>query len=399
MSAVPSAFSCPVFQMNTKPSVSLGELARFYIRLSLTAFGGPVAHLALAEQEIVTRRQWLTREHFLDLIAAVNLIPGPSSTQVMIHVGYALRGIRGALVCGLCFIIPAFLVTLALAVLYVSTGNLPLMGAILWGIKPVIVAIIANAGYHLVPTALKTRVLWALFVLSLIIIEVANIPAVLVMVTAGALYALYQTQRLNTSGALLATMALPSLWQTAVQIVPVTVWDIFFYFLKIGSVLFGSGYILIAYIQQDLVNNFHWVSARQLLDAVAIGQLTPGPVSTTSAVIGYIVAGFPGAIMATVGIFLPSFVLVILTAPLIPKMRQSKALRGFLAGVNTAVLAVILVTVIDLTRAALLTPDGAQISLIAIAVGVGALGALVWGRVNPTWLIVVGAVVGLVAGR
>jgi chromate transporter len=382
----------------TAPRVSYAEMARFFVRLSLTAFGGPVAHIAIAEEEIVHRRRWLTHDHYLDLIAATNLIPGPNSTEVMIHVGYTLRGIPGAILAGACFITPASLVTLALAILYVSSGKLPQAGALLWGIKPVVVAIIANAAYRLLKTALKTRELQVLFALSLAAVLLLDVPDVVIMIGAGVLYALYKVRgRWSLNYAALALFVVPPTVQVAA--VQVGVWDLFFYFLKIGSVLFGSGYVLIAYIQQDLVNTFRWLTSQQLLDAVAIGQVTPGPVSTTAAVVGYIVSGLPGAVLATLGIFLPSFVLVILTAPLIPKMRRSRFLSAFLSGVNVGVVAAILVTLFDLARAALLTPDGSQISLIALALAGVALALLVRTKINATWLIAVGGVIGLLAGH
>jgi chromate transporter len=378
--------------------ISYLELARLFLRLSLTAFGGPIAHIALAEEEIVTRRKWLTREHFLDLVAATNLIPGPNSTEVMIHVGYVTRGIPGAILTGACFIIPAFLLTLVLAVLYVSTGAIPQVEAVLWGIKPVIVAIIAQVGYRLMLAALKDRALWTLFVVCtvLLLLPGVQIPEVLVMLGAGVVYGVYRVglgRAMQQAGiwSLHATPLLVSM----VQVAQVSLWDIFWYFLKIGSVLFGSGYVLISYIQQDVVNGFGWLSTRQLLDAIAIGQITPGPVSTTTAVVGYIIAGLPGAIAATVGIFLPSFVLVILTAPLIPKMRQNRFLSAFLSGVNAGVIAAIFATLIDLAGAALRTLDGSAWSPVSIGVAVVALVLLIRYRLNPTWLILAGGLIGL----
>jgi chromate transporter len=380
--------------------VSYAELARFFLRLSLTAFGGPVAHIAMAEDEIVTRRKWLTRDHYLDLVAATNLIPGPNSTEVMIHVGYVLRGIPGAIVTGACFILPAFLLTLVLAVLYVSTGAIPQVESILWGIKPVIVAIIANVGYRLVGAALKNAALWALFIACIAAMVLLDMPEVIVMLAAGVVYAVYQTRgrflRGNTQTFAPFFLTHPLL-QT-VQATPASLFDIFFYFLKIGSVLFGSGYVLFAYIQQDVVDGFGWLSAQQLLDAIAIGQFTPGPVSTTTAVIGYIIAGLPGAIAATVGIFLPSFVLVILTAPLIPKMRQSAFLSAFLSGVNAGVIAAILLTLVDLASASIRILDGTALSPVAIALALGALALLVRTKMNATWLILAGGIVGFVVG-
>jgi chromate transporter len=397
--------------MTPSTPVAYAELARLFIRLSLTAFGGPVAHIAIAEDEIVARRKWLTREHYLDLIAATNLIPGPNSTEVMIHVGYTLRGVRGALLTGACFIIPSFLLTLALSVLYVGTGTIPEVNAVLWGIKPVIVAIIANVAYRLVPAALKSPVLWLIFGLSMLALVVLNVPEVIVMLGAGVVYALYSMWGRSNAMALFLfphTLNAATVWtQRAVSTFPLLVvqqaaqvglWGIFFYFLRIGLVLFGSGYVLIAYIQQDLVDTLGWLTSQQLLDAIAIGQITPGPVSTAAGVVGYIIAGLPGAVVATLGIFLPSFVLVILTAPLIPRMRSSRVMGAFLNGVNAGVLAAILVTLVDLTQAALRTPDNAAISPLAIMLAVVALALLIRTKVNATWLIVAGGVVGLLFG-
>lgn len=382
----------------TTPRVTLWELARLFLRLSVLAFGGPVAHIALAEDEVVNRRKWLTREHYLDLVAATNLIPGPNSTETMIHVGYVTRGVPGAILSGVCFIFPAFVITLALAVLYVESGSLPQLNALLWGIKPVIIAVIAAAGYRLMQTALKQVELWLLFGLAVIAVGLLNLPEVLVMLGAGVVYAAYQSMRGGSAISLFFLLPLHAI-QIVQASVPVSLWDIFWYFLRIGSVLFGSGYLLVAYIQQDLVSGMGWLTSQQLLDAIAIGQTTPGPVFTAATVVGYLVDGFPGAIVATVGIFLPAFVLVILTAPLIPRMRQSRVLSAFLSGVNAGVVAAILVTLIELANAALRTPDGSMFSPAAALLAAAALIALIRFRVNATWLIVTGAVVGLVLGR
>ncbi len=385
------------------PRVSYGELARLFLRLSLTAFGGPVAHIAMGEDEIVQRKRWLTREHYLDLVSATNLIPGPNSTEVMIHVGYVMRGIPGAILTGACFIGPAMLLTLFLSWLYVNTGQIPAAQALLWGIQPVMVAIIAHVGYRLAVTALKNRTLWLLFIVATAVLLQKNvtgfgIPEVLVMVGAGVIYALLTTgvPRLAASGLPLLG-ALPLMQQVA-QTIPATLWDIFWYFLKIGSVLFGSGYILISYIQQDVVNGFGWLTTQQLLDAVAIGQITPGPVLTTVTTVGYIVAGLPGALLGTLGVFLPSFVLVILTAPLIPKMRQNRFLSAFLSGVNAGVIAAILATLLDLSGAAFRQLNGDAFSPLAILLGVGALALLIRFKLNATWLMLGGALIGLLAG-
>jgi chromate transporter len=372
------------------------ELARLFLRLSLSAFGGPVAHIAMAEEEIVVRRKWLTRDHFLDVVAATNLIPGPNSTEVMIHVGHVTRGISGAILAGICFIVPSFLLTLALAMFYVSSGTLPQINALLWGIKPIIVAIIANVAYRFGVTALKKRELWLLFGISLALMILLDIPEVVVMLGVGLVYALYITRLRPPQSLILLMLTLSPTLQIAEVAARASVWDLFFYFLRIGSILFGSGYVLIAYIQQDLVNTFGWLSAREVLDAIAIGQITPGPVSTAATVVGYIIAGVPGAFAATFGVFLPCFVLVILTAPLLPKMRNSQFWSAFLEGVNVGVVAAILVTLADLTFAAWRTVDGTAFSLLAVVMSIIALALLLRTKINPTWLMLGGAVIGIV---
>ncbi|MFN8374756.1 MAG: chromate efflux transporter [Anaerolineae bacterium] len=377
-----------------KPSYS--ALARLFLRMSLFAFGGPVAHIALAEEEIVVRRKWLTREHFLDVVAATNLIPGPNSTEVMIHVGHVTRGIPGAILSGICFITPSFLLTLLLAMIYVSSGTIPQVNALLWGIKPIIVAIIANVAYRFGKTALKGRVLWLLFVVSLAFMLFLDVHEVVIMLGVGLIYALYVTRWRPPTAALFLSLPLSPLLQAAQESAArAGLWDLFFYFLRIGSVLFGSGYLLIAYIQQDLVNTFGWLSAREVLDAIAIGQITPGPVSTAATVVGYIIAGLPGAVVATVGVFLPSFVLVILTAPLLPGMRKSHFWSAFLAGVNVGVVAAILVTLADLALAAWHTVDAAAFSPLALGMSLVALGLLLRTKLNATWLMLGGAAIGL----
>ena len=388
----------------TSERVSYAALARLFLRLSLLAFGGPVAHVAMMDDELVVRRQWLSRPHFLDLLAATNLIPGPNSTEVAIHVGYTLRGISGAFVTGFCFIFPSFVLTLILAVLYVASGAIPQVESLLWGIKPAIIAIIAVAAYRLAPAALGNRALAVLFVAGLVAAGPLDIPEVVVMVGSGVLYAAYRAlrDRVASSGGLLMVGLLallsPAAQAAQAAATSVTAGDLFWYFLRIGAVLFGTGYVLIAYIQQDLVVTFGWLTAQQLLDAVAIGQLTPGPVSTTAAVVGYIVAGFPGAVAAIVGMFLPSFLLVILTAPLIPKMRGSRFMGDFLSGVNAGVVAAILITVLMLADEAFRTADGA-LSPLALLLFALALVGLIRIRLNATWLILAGALVGLLSGQ
>ncbi|MBW4439223.1 MAG: chromate efflux transporter [Pleurocapsa minor GSE-CHR-MK-17-07R] len=386
--------------------VTYGELVRLFVRMSLQSFGGPAAHLAMAEDEIVTRRQWLTRAEFLDMVAATNLIPGPNSTETMIHVGHKMRGIPGAIVAGACFIIPAMLITLVLTMLYVQYGAVPEVGSMLWGIQPVIVAIIAVAAYRLIPVGLKNVLLQSLFIVVLLLLYFTPIPEVLVMLGGGVVYAVATTLRARPTIApalLLPLLGLPQLVQTAVTAVTPTVLDVFWYFLRIGSILFGSGYVLISYLQDDLVLNLGWLTNRQLLDTIAIGQFTPGPVLTTATAVGYVVGGIPAALVATFAIFLPAFVLVIATAPLIPKMRSSRFFSAFLDGVNAATIAAILVALIRLASEAFSPLEPGELAiggvgLVPVALAIVTALGMVRFRRNATWFVVLGAVLGIALG-
>lgn len=375
--------------------VGYPELARVFLRLSVTAFGGPVAHIALAEDELVTRRRWLTRGHYLDLIAAANLIPGPNSTEVMIHVGHSLRGMPGALLSGACFIGPALLITLALSALYLGGGDLPEVAALFRGIQPVMVAVIAGAAWRLAGSALRGRALWTLFGLGAGVLLLTELPEVAVMLAGGLLHVLWRDRSGRTlpkAGLLLS--GLPALPGQLALLPAAGAGELFAYFLRIGAILFGSGYLLVAYIQQDLVRSYGWLSERQLLDAIAIGQTTPGPVLTTATAIGAMVAGLPGALTATLGIFLPAFVFVLLSAPFIPRLRQSRPVRDFLGGVHAVVVAAILVTLLALARSALTDAAGELWLPGALLCGLALL-ALLRLRVNATWLILGGGVAGL----
>lgn len=388
------------------PRPSLIDITRLFLRMSAQAFGGPVAHIAMGEDEIVTRRKWLSKADYLDIVSAANLIPGPNSTETMIHVGYRMHGVKGAVVAGASFIGPAFLITLVLAILYGQYGTLPQVEAALWGIQPVMVAIILVAAYRLFPTALNTPVLIGLAAISFGVLALTDILDVFVFVGAGVIYALYMTR---AAAAALIVPFVTGIVQIGRQaagqvgsgLVTPTLIEVGGYFLYLGSVLFGSGYVLVSYLQADVVDRFGWLTQRQLLDAIAIGQFTPGPVLTTAAVVGYLTTGIPGAVVATVAIFLPAFVLVILTAPLIPKMRGSRFFSAFLNGVNASVIAGIVWTVVTLIPTALAAPRGSRaalavagVDLVAVGIGLATLIALVRFKVNATWLVIAGAVIG-----
>jgi chromate transporter len=371
----------------------LGEIARLFLRLGTVSFGGPAAHIALMEEEIVRRRRWLTREAFLDLLGAVNLMPGPNSTELAIHNGLVRGGWPGLFVAGACFIAPAAMMVAALAWAYVRFGALPQVTGILAGVTPVVIAIVLQAIWNLGRSTLRTR--------TLIVIGAASIGAaalgvheLAILCIAGvAAWAASPTRRHDGDRAALGAgaVALPAVAGGAVA-VPFALAPLFLVFLKIGALLFGSGYVLLAFLRADLVVRLGWLTERQLLDAIAVGQVTPGPVFTTATFIGYLLGGVQGAALATLGIFLPAFVFVAASGVLLPRVRSSPGARAVLDGVNVASLALMIVVVAQLARSVSSRPIG--IVLLAVSVL-----ALVRYRMRGAWLLLVGALVGLVAMR
>jgi chromate transporter len=377
--------------------VPLGQLAWLFLKLGAIAFGGPAAHIAMMEDEVVSRRRWLTRDEFLDLLGAANLIPGPNSTELAIHIGRRKAGWAGLLVAGSCFILPAAFIVTALAWAYVRYGSLPETNAILYGVKPVIIAIILQALWGLGTTALKTgwlamvgatgMVLGFLGVHELAIIFggglVAGFARLLkawrrrggrhiLAIIQGAPLPLF-AQMTTTTGGAAASFGL---------------WPLFLFFLKVGSVLFGSGYVLLAFLRADLVERWHWLTEEQLLDAIAVGQVTPGPVFTTATFIGYVLGGYTGAVVATAGIFLPAFFFVAVSGPLVPRIRRSETAGAFLDGVNAASLSLMAVVTWQLGRAAL--GDWLTFALLIVS-----LVLLTRYRLNSAWLVLGGAIIGL----
>jgi chromate transporter len=361
------------------------ELALAFLRLGTTAFGGPAAHIAMMEDEFVRRRAWLTREQFLDLVGAANLIPGPSSTEVAIHVGYRRAGWRGLLVAGLCFILPAAFMVTAIAWAYVRYGRLPAVGGVLYGVKAVIIAIVAHALVAFGRTAITSAWLAALGVAAALA-SALGVSPVVVLFAAGLVSA---TARLRSNARVAALIAPGPIGASVITATPAVLLKLFLVFLKIGALVFGSGYVLLAFLRTDLVEGTHWLTEPQLIDAVAVGQFTPGPVFTTGTFIGYIVAGVPGAIVATLGVFLPSFVLVALSGPLIPRVRRSLIAGAFLDGVNVAAIALMAVVGVQLGRAAIVDVPTALIAAVSAA-------ALFRWRINSAWLVFGGGLVGAV---
>jgi chromate transporter len=380
------------------PPGTVTEVAALFFRMGLTAFGGPAAHIAMFHDEVVTRRGWLSDEQFLDLLAATNLIPGPNSTEMTMHIGYERAGWRGLIAGGASFITPAFAIVTVLAALYVRYGTTPAAQSLLYGIQPVVIAIIVQAIWLLGRKAMTTALMGSVAVAALGLYFL-NVNELLLLLGGGLVVMLWRNgRRLIAAGRGGGTAALVALLPGGVMArllgepaVPVTLGQLFWSFLKIGSILYGSGYVLIAFLQTEFVETLGWISSQQLLDAVAIGQFTPGPVFTTATFIGYLVGGLPGAVVATVGIFLPGFVFVAITNPYIPRLRSNVWLSGFLDGVVAASLGLMAAVTVDL---ALRTIIDIPTALIAL----GAAVLLLRFKINTTWLILGGAAVGLAVG-
>ena len=375
------------------------ELALAFLRLGFTAFGGPAAHIAMMEDEFVRRRKWLSREEFLDLMGAASLLPGPSSSEMAIFIGHRRAGWRGLLIAGICFILPAALIVVAIAWAYVRYNNLPAVSGLLYGIKPVIVAVVLQAVWGLGRTAVKTRFL-AFVGLCAMAASASGVNIPLLLLSAGLFSAVSWTyrERKHSKAKLAALLfAMCSILPvksvlaspTVVAKIPATLIRIFLFFAKIGSIQFGSGYVLLAFLRADLVERWHWLSEGQLLDATAVGQFTPGPVFTTATFIGYLLHGPWGAVLATFGIFLPAFLLVAASGAFVPKLRKSKFAGAFLDGVNVASLALMAVVTWQLGHASLI-----DIPTVVLAV-VSAFG-LIRFRVNSVWLILFGGFIGFV---
>jgi chromate transporter len=351
----------------------LGEVAGLFLKLGLIAFGGPAAHIALMREELVRRRKWVSDERFLDLVGMANLIPGPTSTEVSIYLGYVRAGWPGLIVAGVCFIVPAMLLVLTLAALYKRYGGTPSAAAALYGIIPVIIAIVAQALWALGRTAVKSAWLAAIGV-AVLALALAGVNVLALLLGGGVVMMLLR--------------ALPLDGRAAAVLEPVSLTTLFFTFLKIGAVLYGSGYVLLAFLRHDFVDRLGWLTDRQLLDAVAVGQFTPGPVFTTATFIGYLLAGLPGALLATLAIFLPSFVFVAVSYPLLPRIRGSRGLGAFMDGVNVAAVGLMAAVTWQLARAAV-------VDVFTAALAFAAAVLLLRTRLNSAWLVLGGGAAGL----
>jgi chromate transporter len=349
------------------------------------------------EHEVVRRRGWLTRDEFLDLLAATNLIPGPNSTEMAIYIGRRQAGWAGLLVAGACFIVPAAMITLVLAWTYVRFGTLPAAGGFLYGVKPVVLAIVLHALWSFGRSALATRGLAALGLLALAA-TVLGAHELAVLAGAGLLAVLAQagwpaTGRAGGASLFSAALApvlppLPAGTGGLAAATPFSLGTLLLFFLKTGSVMFGSGYVLLAFLRADLVDRWHWLTEQTLLDAVAVGQLTPGPLSTTATFIGYVLGGVPGAAVATAGMFVPSFVFVALSAPLLPRLRRSRTAGAFLDGVVVASLALMTLVTWQLGRAAVVDIPSAGLAVASTLL-------LVRREISSAWLVLGGGLIGL----
>ena len=407
----------------------LRELAALFLRLGVTAFGGPAAHIAMMRDEVVDRRRWLSDKEFLDLVAATNLIPGPNSTELAIHLGYRRGGLAGLALAGVCFIMPAALVVGCIAWAYARYGTTPQVGWLMYGIGPVVIAIVVQALVKLGQAALS-RWVYAPVGAAALVAALAGVNELAVLAAGGAIglalavrpsgpgssaavlawllalpaalahllrgTAAAATQAGATAGAAISAGAVAGTAAGGAAAatgaaVPFTLTGLALFFLKVGSVLFGSGYVLLAFLRADLVERWGWLTDQQLIDAITVGQVTPGPVFTTATFIGYLLGGWAGAALATTAIFAPGFFFVAMTQPLIPRLRASRALGGCLDGVVAASLGLMAAVTWQLARAAV-------VDLPTTLIVVAAAAALFRWRPNSTWLILGGAAAGWLLG-
>ena len=373
----------------------LKEVAILFLKLGLITFGGPAGHIALFEDEVVTKRKWITHQHFLDLVGATNLIPGPNSTEMAIHTGYHRAGVAGLITAGICFTLPAVLITGVFAYIYAVYGNLPDVKPFLYGIKPAVIIVILNAVYRLGSKTIKG---WKIIAVGIAVASVntAGVNEIFSILAGGVFGAVFicLSEKKNSlnSVSLLSILSfgfLPSLWQAAEKS-EASMMTLFLTCLKIGAVWFGSGYVLVAYFDGEFVQGLNWLTRQELLDAIAVGQFTPGPFLSSATFIGYQIAGVPGAIYATVGIIIPSFIFVAILNPLIPKLRKSNFFSKFLDAVNVSALAVMLVVAIKLGGEVLVDWKSWIIALLSVA----ALFAIK--KINAAYIILGGAFLGYI---
>ncbi len=366
----------------------LSEVVKLFLRLGVTAFGGPAAHIAIMHDEVVNRRKWVSEQEFLDLLGAANLIPGPTSTELAIYLGFRRVGWIGLILAGVCFILPAMLIVLALAWVYVRYGSTPLAAGIFYGILPVVIAIVAQALWNLGRKAVKNGLTGALGLL-VVVLYFLGVNILVLLLAAGLIAMAWENfSRIKRLPVVGFWLPVASAGLVAGSI-PFSLPGLFLNFIKVGATLYGSGYVLLAYLHTDFVQHLGWLTDKQLIDAIAIGQITPGPVFTTATFIGYLLGGVPGALVATAGIFLPGFIFVAVASLLINRIRNSPWTGGFLDGVNVASLGLMLGVTIQIARTAILDPITILIALVSLFL-------LLRYKLNSTWLIAGGVLIGLI---
>lgn len=363
---------------------NLKDIAKLFLRLGVTAFGGPAAHIAMMQQEVVEKRKWMTEQHFLDLIGATNLIPGPNSTEMAIHIGHERAGWKGLIVAGLCFILPAVFITGIFAWLYKQYGQLPKVQPFVYGIKPAIIAVVLAAVYPLAKKSIKTIELGVIGV-AVLILSLLNINEIYLMFGAGILALALTSIKIRSTTKSIFPFTLLQI--SNATFLTVTNANLFLIFLKIGAILYGSGYVLFAFLDTELVST-GLLSRQQLIDAIAVGQFTPGPVFSSVTFIGYQINGWSGAVVSTIGIFLPSFVFVALLNPLVKRMRSSKLFAVFLDAVNVASVAIIIAVCYIMGKDSI--QDWRTI-LIAVA---GIILTFGYRKINSAWIVLGGSLTG-----
>jgi chromate transporter len=366
---------------------NLGQIAWAFLRLGFIAFGGPAAHIALMEEEFVRRRAWMTRERFLDLVGAVNLLPGPSSTELAIYLGQIRRGLAGLIVAGVAFISPAAVLVVGLAWAYVRFGGLPQFAGPLFGVKPVVAVLIAQAVWSLGMTALNSYGLAGLAAVVLVL-SVLGAPPLILMMGAGVVWMILRVARQSKTARLAFLPILPQVTGFSTLATIAGIWPVFLYFLKVGAMLFGGGYVLLALLRADLVVRLRWLTDAQLVDAIAVSQATPGPFFTVSTFIGYVLGGWRGAAVATMGMFLPAFLFVAATASFLQRLRKSKAASAFLDGVNAAAVALMALVGWQIACTTLVSVPALVLAVVSAALIFGA-------RVNSALVVAGGAVTGM----
>ncbi|MFN3753962.1 chromate efflux transporter [Flavobacterium sp.] len=366
-------------------NVALKDIAKLFLKLGIIGFGGPAAHIAMMQEEVVVKRKWLTEQHFLDLLGATNLIPGPNSTEMAIHIGHEKGGWKGLIVAGLCFILPAVLITGFLAWLYKQYGQLPEVQPFVYGIKPAIIAIILGAIFPLAKKSLKSVELAVIAVLVLLF-SLLNFNEIYLLFGAGFL-ALFLASVRNRNTTINSVFPLTFLQITNTTILSATNSNLFWIFLKIGAILYGSGYVLFAFLDTELVAT-GLLSRQALIDAIAVGQFTPGPVFSSVTFIGYQINGLSGAVFSTIAIFLPSFVFVALLNPIVKKMRNSKLFSAFLDAVNVASVAIIVTVCFEMGKETITDWRTVLIAVLSIAIAFG------YQKINSAFVVLGGSLLG-----